>query len=426
MALATRCPNCQVLFRVVADQLKLRGGLVRCGSCRHVFDAIGSLAYVDDASMPPPLPSSVAAKPHSGPLTLRITPGSAPVRMPDARVRSPAPAGADARGDVRTGTRMDANRSARGDADRKSQPAAAQRGANEATTANPRAGAPARADHLDHSHSGERLVRSHRPERSSSAASAAGVPTLMAGAPLTGSTTQTPVTTTSDDASRDDEVSDDDDALLALRRRARAAAKSRAEPKAKAARGGGAPDSGPGTLDEEDLDPEFLRSAQARRGFSLVFGGGAVVLLTLLLAQLAVVFRTELISRWPNLRPTLSQLCEVAGCTVGWPTRAELLAVVGSELQAIPGTDILELTAVIRNRAAFKVALPALEVALTDTSNRTLARKVFEPVDYLASNGESGSRIGEGLGPGSDYTVHVVFEARGLAAAGFVVYPFYL
>jgi len=85
------------------------------------------------------------------------------------------------------------------------------------------------------------------------------------------------VTTTSDDASRDDEVSDDDDALLALRRRARAAAKSRAEPKAKAARGGGAPDSGPGTLDEEDLDPEFLRSAQARRGFSLVFGGGAVV-----------------------------------------------------------------------------------------------------------------------------------------------------
>jgi len=45
-----------------------------------------------------------------------------------------------------------------------------------------------------------------------------------------------------------------------------------------------------------------------------VFGGGAVVLLTLLLAQLAVVFRTELISRWPNLRPTLSQLCEVAGC----------------------------------------------------------------------------------------------------------------
>ncbi len=248
----------------------------------------------------------------------------------------------------------------------------------------------------------------------------------MAGAPISDSTTQAPATTSAD-VNRDRATSDDDGLLARPRWRARDAGKARAQPgAARAARAAAASDSSPGTLDEEDLDPEFLRSARARRGFSLVFGGGALVLLVLLLTQLAVLFRTELISRWPNLRPTLSQLCEVAGCTVAWPTRTELLAVVGSELQAIPGTDILELTAVIRNRAPFKVALPALEVALTDTSNRTLARKVFEPADYLTSNGESGSRIGEGLGPGSDYTVHVVFEARGLSAAGFIVYPFYL
>ncbi|WP_204307121.1 MJ0042-type zinc finger domain-containing protein, partial [Klebsiella aerogenes] len=36
--LAARCPNCQTAFRVVADQLRLRGGLVRCGRCNHVFD----------------------------------------------------------------------------------------------------------------------------------------------------------------------------------------------------------------------------------------------------------------------------------------------------------------------------------------------------------------------------------------------------
>ena len=51
MALATRCPNCHALFRVAADQLKLRGGLVRCGACRHVFDATGTLSYIDDASL---------------------------------------------------------------------------------------------------------------------------------------------------------------------------------------------------------------------------------------------------------------------------------------------------------------------------------------------------------------------------------------
>jgi hypothetical protein len=142
--------------------------------------------------------------------------------------------------------------------------------------------------------------------------------------------------------------------------------------------------------------------------------------------QLAIAFRVELATRWPALRPSLVQLCAALNCSVGWPTRAELLAVVGTELQAIPGTDVLELTAVVRNRASFKVALPALEVTLTDTQNRALARKVFAPVDYLASAGEPSSRIDEGLAPGSDYTIRVVFEARGLAAAGFVVYPFYM
>ena len=37
MALATKCPQCGAMFRVVADQLKLRGGLewalTRC--CAH-------------------------------------------------------------------------------------------------------------------------------------------------------------------------------------------------------------------------------------------------------------------------------------------------------------------------------------------------------------------------------------------------------
>ena len=135
---------------------------------------------------------------------------------------------------------------------------------------------------------------------------------------------------------------------------------------------------------------------------------------------------TEITTRWPQWRPVLVQICGLFGCNVGWPTRADLLAVVGTELQAIPGTDVLELTAVIRNRASFKVALPAIEVTLTDTTNRTLARKVFAPVDYLVSAGEPSSRIDDGLGASSDLTVHVAFEARGINAVGFVVYPFYL
>lgn len=36
--LATRCPHCQTRFRVTTEQLQLREGMVRCGSCREVFN----------------------------------------------------------------------------------------------------------------------------------------------------------------------------------------------------------------------------------------------------------------------------------------------------------------------------------------------------------------------------------------------------
>ncbi|WP_028104556.1 DUF3426 domain-containing protein [Pseudoduganella violaceinigra] len=59
MALATKCPHCSTIFRVAADQLKLRGGIVRCGSCSQVFD--GNAALVEPAAKPTPVIPDVAA-----------------------------------------------------------------------------------------------------------------------------------------------------------------------------------------------------------------------------------------------------------------------------------------------------------------------------------------------------------------------------
>ena len=39
MTLATRCPACDTVFRVVQDQLKVADGWVRCSRCEAVFDA---------------------------------------------------------------------------------------------------------------------------------------------------------------------------------------------------------------------------------------------------------------------------------------------------------------------------------------------------------------------------------------------------
>lgn len=49
----TRCPSCRTGFRVTPEQLKARGGRVRCGHCNGIFNALESL---QDA----PLPASAA------------------------------------------------------------------------------------------------------------------------------------------------------------------------------------------------------------------------------------------------------------------------------------------------------------------------------------------------------------------------------
>lgn len=43
MSLVTRCPKCQSDFMVSLEQLRVHQGLVRCGSCTHIFDGQAAL-----------------------------------------------------------------------------------------------------------------------------------------------------------------------------------------------------------------------------------------------------------------------------------------------------------------------------------------------------------------------------------------------
>lgn len=47
MSLATRCPNCNTLFKVTSGQLQLHEGKVRCGQCQTVFSGIEHLTSAD-------------------------------------------------------------------------------------------------------------------------------------------------------------------------------------------------------------------------------------------------------------------------------------------------------------------------------------------------------------------------------------------
>ena len=87
-SLATRCPDCATVFRVVPDQLRLSEGWVRCGHCALVFDASRNLVDLDQ------LPVEASddegqALPNAEPLAGAPTAAEA---LPQEQAAAPAPA----------------------------------------------------------------------------------------------------------------------------------------------------------------------------------------------------------------------------------------------------------------------------------------------------------------------------------------------
>lgn len=85
-SLTTRCPQCGTAFKVVADQLRVRQGLVRCGVCSAVFDGYARL--IDGAQGTPGVPAAPAAPAVAHPVTPPVH--SAPVPLPPVTSTSSA------------------------------------------------------------------------------------------------------------------------------------------------------------------------------------------------------------------------------------------------------------------------------------------------------------------------------------------------
>ena len=117
---------------------------------------------------------------------------------------------------------------------------------------------------------------------------------------------------------------------------------------------------------------------------SRVWGVGAFMLFTVLLAQTAFAFRTLLVASYPELRPAASQICELAGCTLSWGRDETALKIEASELIEAPGKPgRILLTAILVNRGKTKQDLPSLELRLTDNANQVIVSRLLHPRDYL-------------------------------------------
>jgi len=149
---------------------------------------------------------------------------------------------------------------------------------------------------------------------------------------------------------------------------------------------------------------------------------GSALLALALMTQIAFHYRGEIALVFPELRPTLAELCASLACEVPLPRRAELISIESSDLQADPSNpSVIVLTAALRNRAAFAQSHPSLELTLTDSQDQPLARRVLGVQDYLRRN----TSVETGFTANSELPIKVYMEASSLKATGYRLYLFF-
>lgn len=146
---------------------------------------------------------------------------------------------------------------------------------------------------------------------------------------------------------------------------------------------------------------EFARARTKpyRARGTLLWSSGILLLLALLVVQYTYAMRNDL-ARKPELRPLLERLCVVvdiiAPCTI--PLRRDLKQIELHGQSILPHPrfrNTLLVSVALLNKAPFAQPYPALELTLADFNGALIARRRFQPADYLLP----GVDIAQGMAP---------------------------
>ena len=381
MSLATRCTSCNTVFRVVQDQLKVSEGWVRCGRCHEVFNALESLFDLEPAASS--IDSSAAP----------ATSGRVPV---EALTVEPEEAASPA---------LDA-------APEPSQTAPQQSPAAPADEPVSTAHAPLGA---------EPAAELEAPARASPPAPAAvSAPLAAWPPPAFDATTRSGFSNAEKTpASRLDarDRNDFEDARF----NSELFADAGIEPAADAAEPS-SEDAAPGESVEAAATPDFLRRAEQRARWDRPAVAAAMalacgVLLLVLAGQMAYHFRDLVAATYPQTRPALLALCELAGCRIEPLRRIDDIVIESSALTGAPTGDAIRLSVVLRNRGTLPLAMPAIELSLTDPAGQLLARRALLPADFAMA--------GATLAASAETPLQLVLAVDGRRPSGYTVEPFY-
>jgi len=132
-------------------------------------------------------------------------------------------------------------------------------------------------------------------------------------------------------------------------------------------------------------DMAFVRQAQRRafwegRRMRVTLGVLAGVLGLTLCMQVVFHHRDRIASQVPALRPLLSALCASFQCRLGPPRRIESIAIESSAFTRVRA-DAFRLSLTLSNQADIALAVPALELTLTDLQDQPVLRRVLQPSD---------------------------------------------
>src|SRR5450830_250904 len=403
MALATKCPHCNTIFRVAADQLKLRGGIVRCGTCKEVFD--GNAALVDPAAALPFLPSAPTSQAPAAPVV-----HEEPIYSLDFDTSfDPFGILPDAAQIEDEGEKIELDLDI-GDELPVSEPAPVAVVKAEAAPEPellPVPMAPFKRRQIDEAPAFATYLRSSRAQVEADEAVAAPAepePVMEAEPAETPAPEVEPIFIPA--ASTRQEPILGEHAPLVL------PAEPVFEPISVA----------PADINADE--PAFVtqgrRREQSGKAMRMAMAVGSVILLLLLLLQGMTTFRNPLAAQFPELKPALLAVCALSSCKVDLPAQIEALSIEQGELQTL-APNTFSYVSLLRNQSRNVQAWPSIELILNDGNDKPVVRRVIAPRDYLPA----GADPAKGFAARSEQTIKLYFSLDQLTASGYHIAIFY-
>ena len=387
MSQITCCPFCATKFKVVPDQLRISEGWVRCGQCKEIFDAVAHL-------QPLPVPATVlVAVPAPAPSVAVPTVAAAPVQVP-AFLREPPPLPDPAPAPL---------------PEPSAQPELAPKPEPELNLAPEVVAAPAV----------EIPSTTAVPADSPEELSTAQAPEEEVALAIRPAVVQAPPAAPADEMAQRDSPAPKPEPVPELELEPQVPSRLQGVLAAAPPQAPAQADPAPARAEEPSFvraarRQAFWRSAPVRVSLWVL----CVLLTGLLAVQIAWHERDRLAAQTPALRPLLIQLCAALDCELQPYRHIAAVQIDSSGLSKGGPGDSYQLQVTLKNTSAVDVAMPALELSLTDAQEAVLVRRVLLPDEW------GGPAV---LPAASEWSVRTPVALQGAASqlSGYRVLAFY-